>query len=73
MMDFQEWLFARCIDCQSLTPEFEQSLLAQYEQDCQRAAPVAEVLVSNTDCPPKTHRLPVPVQMKLFDCRPEYQ
>lgn len=70
-MDFQQWLFDRNIDCQTLTPELLASLLSQFEADCKQAAPPSEMLVSNDSCPAKTHRLPM--QPTLFDCSPEYQ
>ena len=60
-MDFQAWIFERSVDCNELTPELEQSLQAQYEADCQRSAPVAEVLLVPMDCqwPARGFWLPV--------------
>jgi hypothetical protein len=48
-MDFQTWLEQRNIDCQELTPELLTVLQTQYEADCQRRAPVQEVLILPID------------------------
>lgn len=49
MITFTQFLEQRCIDCQELTPELHASLMAQYEAEQQRLAPV-DVLVVPSDC-----------------------
>lgn len=71
MIDFETWLAARNIDCQTLTPELLAALTTQFEAVCQLTKPPAEKLVSSADCPAKVYR--IPVQPTLFDMRTEYQ
>ena len=49
-MNFQQWLAKRGIDCQVLQPNLLAALQSQFESDCQRQVPVAEVLVMPSDC-----------------------
>ena len=72
-MSFQEWLDARNIDCETLTPELLAALQSQYERECRRLEPPAEVLIQPVDCqsPQRTYR--ISQQKTLFDMRAEYQ
>ena len=61
MMDFDQWLSDRNIDCQTLTPELEAALLGQYEAECRRSAAVTTMLVVQDGClwPLRSYWMPV--------------
>ncbi len=46
-MDFQTWLASR-IDCETLTPELERTLRAEWE--AQQPAPPADILLVPVEC-----------------------
>ena len=49
MIDFQTWLLNRGVDCNEIQPELLAALQSQFEADCQRIAPITEVLVIPCD------------------------
>lgn len=57
--DFQEWLHARGIDCESLTAELKTALLCQWTNERMAAQPPSVVLVLPADClwPMRTYRV----------------
>lgn len=59
-MTFQEWLDARFIDVQSLTPELKTALVAQWVNETLPIEPPQSlVVIADDECWPFAERVPV--------------